>query len=100
MLEICKILMDRGYNITLVAPGNYPAKSSFYSSIPQVIVDVLIASNLEIKDLMDGEDNLKTFKLFNDWSRIHYVTFYEAYKQVAEEIDENQLLEFHHHIEV
>ncbi|KAF0467838.1 UDP-Glycosyltransferase/glycogen phosphorylase [Gigaspora margarita] len=74
--------------ITLVAPGNYTAKSSFYSSIPQVIVDVLIASNLqEIKDLIDGEDNLKTFKLFNDWSRIHYVTFYEAYKQVAEEID-------------
>ncbi|KAF0467839.1 UDP-Glycosyltransferase/glycogen phosphorylase [Gigaspora margarita] len=36
---------------------------------------------------MDGEDNLKTFKLFNYWSRIHYVTFYEAYKQVAEEID-------------
>ncbi|CAG8477014.1 19160_t:CDS:2 [Gigaspora margarita] len=37
MLEILKILKDRGYNVTLIAPGNYTARSTNYRSIPQVI---------------------------------------------------------------
>ncbi|CAG8463598.1 22204_t:CDS:2 [Gigaspora margarita] len=37
MLEICKILEDRGYKVTLAAPGNFTAKSTLYHSIPQII---------------------------------------------------------------
>ncbi|CAG8663097.1 39106_t:CDS:2 [Gigaspora margarita] len=37
MLEICKILEDRGYKVTLAAPGNFTAKSILYHSIPQII---------------------------------------------------------------
>ncbi|CAG8794925.1 14915_t:CDS:2 [Gigaspora margarita] len=39
MLEICKILEDRGYKVTLAAPGNFTAKSTLYNSIPQIITD-------------------------------------------------------------
>ncbi|KAF0559061.1 UDP-Glycosyltransferase/glycogen phosphorylase [Gigaspora margarita] len=39
MLEICKILVDRGYNVTLLAPGNFMAMSILYRSIPQIIID-------------------------------------------------------------
>ncbi|KAF0434571.1 UDP-Glycosyltransferase/glycogen phosphorylase [Gigaspora margarita] len=38
MLEISKILKDRGHNVTLVAPGNFTAKSTLYHSIPQIII--------------------------------------------------------------
>ncbi|KAF0541361.1 UDP-Glycosyltransferase/glycogen phosphorylase [Gigaspora margarita] len=39
ILEICKILVDRGYNVTLLAPGNFTATSTLYRSIPQIIID-------------------------------------------------------------
>ncbi|CAG8726710.1 27330_t:CDS:2 [Gigaspora margarita] len=39
MSEICKILEDRGYKVTLAAPGNFTAKSALYHSIPQIITD-------------------------------------------------------------
>ena len=37
--------------------------------------------------MIDGDDNLEPFKLLNNLARKYYVTFYKAYKQVAEEID-------------
>ncbi|RIB05117.1 Glycosyltransferase Family 1 protein [Gigaspora rosea] len=39
MSEICKILENRGYKVTLAAPGNFTAKSALYHSIPQIITD-------------------------------------------------------------
>ncbi|RIB05555.1 Glycosyltransferase Family 1 protein, partial [Gigaspora rosea] len=39
MLEILKILMDRGYNVTLISRGNYTSQSLNYRSIPQIIFD-------------------------------------------------------------
>ncbi|CAG8645540.1 3588_t:CDS:2, partial [Scutellospora calospora] len=46
MLEICKILIDRGYNITLVAnPGNFTATSTLYHSIPQISLSEPIDTN-------------------------------------------------------
>ncbi|CAG8775898.1 5876_t:CDS:2, partial [Cetraspora pellucida] len=39
ILEILKILMDRGYTATLISPGNYTAQSIHYRSIPQVIFE-------------------------------------------------------------
>ncbi|CAG8718948.1 13571_t:CDS:2, partial [Gigaspora margarita] len=43
--EILKILMDRGYNVTLVAPGNFTANSELYRSIPQIIVGETFIQN-------------------------------------------------------
>ncbi|CAG8765552.1 4336_t:CDS:2, partial [Racocetra persica] len=52
MSEILKILVDRGYNVTLVAPGNFTAKSHSYRSIPQVIVDKKASGELANQDVM------------------------------------------------
>ncbi|RIB18111.1 Glycosyltransferase Family 1 protein [Gigaspora rosea] len=57
-LEICKILVDRGYNVTLLAPGNFTAKSILYRSIPQIIIDNYVK---EMKNLFFNEYDIKNW---------------------------------------
>ncbi|CAG8782003.1 10084_t:CDS:2 [Gigaspora margarita] len=68
MLEICKILMDRGYNVTLVAPGNYTAQSFSYKSIPQIRFDPkeMVVHNITVTS---------------------YLPLYNIYKKTAKEIN-------------
>ncbi|KAF0515418.1 UDP-Glycosyltransferase/glycogen phosphorylase [Gigaspora margarita] len=60
MLEILKILVDRGYNVTLAASGNFTANSESYRSIPQIIT------------VFDPE---------------LYTKYYNIYKRITEEIN-------------
>ncbi|CAG8614394.1 23133_t:CDS:2 [Racocetra persica] len=88
MSEILKILMDRGYNVTLVAPGNFTANSHSYRSIPQVIVDkkagIEIVNQNVVKKAFMEKFSLSTFiKSFD----IEAYTKYKMYKQTAEEIN-------------
>ncbi|RIB27759.1 Glycosyltransferase Family 1 protein [Gigaspora rosea] len=89
LLEICKILKDRGYNVTLIAPGNFTAKSVSYSSIPQITVDVLdmgeVYSTFE-EDLIKM-DHMKTYSAITSYASSVYVKFYNIYKQIAEEVN-------------
>ncbi|RIB02214.1 Glycosyltransferase Family 1 protein [Gigaspora rosea] len=58
VLEISKILKGRGHNVTLVAPGNFTAKSTLYHSIPQIIVG----------DLPNPHDSLFTKVILNKYT--------------------------------
>ncbi|CAG8692026.1 11381_t:CDS:2, partial [Gigaspora margarita] len=90
MLEICNILKDRGYNITLIAPGNFTAKSVSYSSIPQIIVD----NNFDIskvystfEDDIFKMNHLNTFFAIMSYASSRYTDFYNIYKQIDEEVN-------------
>ncbi|CAG8683490.1 24611_t:CDS:2 [Cetraspora pellucida] len=87
--EILKILMDRGYNVTLAAPGNFTANSHSYRSIPQVIVSKKAGTELGNQELMKKmfleETNVRKFSGAFDHSA--YTEYYKIYKQTAEEIN-------------
>ncbi|CAG8608196.1 14337_t:CDS:2, partial [Cetraspora pellucida] len=94
MLEISKILMDRGYNVTLAAPGNFTANSHSYRSIPQVIVSNKagpeVANSELTKKMFLEELNAKTITEVLDPKA--YIEYYKIYKQTAEEINADLFL--------
>ncbi|CAG8517203.1 17073_t:CDS:2 [Gigaspora margarita] len=91
MLEILNILVDRGYNVTLVAPGNFTANSDSYRLIPQIIVGDEVGTSL----LNSDQELLK--KLFfevadfttmaKSFDAELYTKFYNIYKRTAEDIN-------------
>ncbi|CAG8544125.1 13873_t:CDS:2 [Cetraspora pellucida] len=91
ILEICKILQDRGYNITLISPGNYTAQSIYYHSIPQVIFENdyigLDRKSSEVNKAFLEDDYEKTFAQVRKIAVQSYVPFYNIYTKVAEEIN-------------
>ncbi|RIB11049.1 Glycosyltransferase Family 1 protein [Gigaspora rosea] len=94
MCEILIILMDRGYNVTLVAPGNFTAKSDFYRSIPQIITEEksgfgVIANKEQLKKISFQKPDVK---LMSDaFNRENYIKYYNLYRQTAEEINADLL---------
>ncbi|CAG8793678.1 29374_t:CDS:2 [Gigaspora margarita] len=89
MLEILKILKDRGYNITLVAPGNFTARSTNYHSIPQVIFnnEYYDRNSHEFDHAFLDNDFFKIFPVLTNAMIQSYVPFYNIYKQVNDEIN-------------
>ncbi|KAF0512698.1 UDP-Glycosyltransferase/glycogen phosphorylase [Gigaspora margarita] len=89
MLEILKILKDRGYNITLVAPGNFTARSTNYHSIPQVIFnnEYYDRNSHEFDHAFLDNDFFKIFPVMINAMIQSYVPFYNIYKQVNDEIN-------------
>ncbi|KAF0534059.1 UDP-Glycosyltransferase/glycogen phosphorylase [Gigaspora margarita] len=91
MLEICLILMDRGYNVTLIAPGNYTAQSVSYRSIPQIIFENkhlgLLNKSSEFNKAYFDDDHGKVYSVCRKAAVQSYVSFYNIYKQIAEEIN-------------
>ncbi|RIB21821.1 Glycosyltransferase Family 1 protein [Gigaspora rosea] len=90
MLEICKILMDRGYNVTLVAPGNFTAKSELYNSIPQINmgeeIDLYHKFPL-LENYIFEQKHFNVFHALRSFSSSKYVNTYNTFKKVAEEIN-------------
>ncbi|CAG8762304.1 12014_t:CDS:2, partial [Gigaspora margarita] len=90
MLEICKVLVDRGYNVTLIAPGNFTAKSDLYNLIPQIIMDEEIDLYREFPSFENDifeQKHFNVFHAFRSFSSSKYVKTYNTYKQAAEEIN-------------
>ncbi|CAG8832470.1 20014_t:CDS:2, partial [Gigaspora margarita] len=90
MSEILKILVDRGYNVTLVAPGNFTANSESYRSIPQIIAGekagISLVHNQELlKKVFYEESNFKLMSRVFDPEL--YTKSYKIYKRAAEEIN-------------
>ncbi|CAG8710268.1 21818_t:CDS:2, partial [Cetraspora pellucida] len=94
ILEISKILMDRGYNVTLAAPGNFTANSHSYRSIPQVIVSKKAGSEIadkeSLKKIFLEETNFRT--IIEVFASKDYTEYYKIYKQTAEEINADLFL--------
>ncbi|KAF0496927.1 UDP-Glycosyltransferase/glycogen phosphorylase [Gigaspora margarita] len=89
MLEICKILMDRGYKITLVAPGNFTATSTLYRSIPQIITRI----DGVYQDFDGIFFNEYTFKSWANIMKIltrgydkHFNNYLQAYKETKPDL--------------
>ncbi|RIB21621.1 Glycosyltransferase Family 1 protein [Gigaspora rosea] len=89
MLEICKILEDRGYKVTLAAPGNFTAKSTLYHSIPQIITgerrdtyklpgyNKAFFNKYTFKNLVDSrkDTNERYIKTFNNYLQAYKETY-------------------------
>ncbi|KAF0559060.1 UDP-Glycosyltransferase/glycogen phosphorylase [Gigaspora margarita] len=88
MLEICRILMDRGYNVTLVAPGNFTATSTLYHSIPQIITDMRKDEYVppEVRELYFNEYNIKNYAKVVGMFTYGYPKFFNDYLQAYKEI--------------
>ncbi|RIB13811.1 Glycosyltransferase Family 1 protein [Gigaspora rosea] len=90
MLEVLKILVDRGYNVTLVAPGNFTANSESYRSIPQIISNnekgSSLFSNQELFKKLCVED-LDIGTMWKVFDPELYTKNYNAFKRATEEID-------------
>ncbi|CAG8804365.1 29339_t:CDS:2, partial [Gigaspora margarita] len=90
MLEICKILVDRGYNVTLVAPGNFTATSTLYHSIPQIITDIRKDDYvpLEMRKTLFEEYDIKNWairmRMINH--KYKYTKYFNDYLQAYKEI--------------
>ncbi|CAG8727124.1 11027_t:CDS:2, partial [Gigaspora margarita] len=91
MLEISKILKDRGYNVTLVAPGNFTAKSTLYHSIPQIIIgeppnphDSLFKKLIFDKFTFKNLDGILNFavKQYNK----NFNVYLQAYKEIKADL--------------
>ncbi|RIB26599.1 Glycosyltransferase Family 1 protein [Gigaspora rosea] len=91
MCEILKILMDRGYDVTLISPGNYTAQSIHYRSIPQIIfenefaIQQLNNKSSDINNALVDNDPFKLMTFVRKLAVQSYIPFYNIYKQVAEE---------------
>ncbi|CAG8741938.1 13860_t:CDS:2, partial [Gigaspora margarita] len=87
MLEIGKILMDRGYKVTLMAPGNFTATSTLYRSIPQIITD---SANEEYERISYNEYKIKNWvKTMKQVDRRYteYINNYlQAYKEIKPDL--------------
>ncbi|CAG8470021.1 22388_t:CDS:2 [Cetraspora pellucida] len=77
--------------VTLIAPGNYTAKSNSYRSIPQIIFENeplgLDNKSSEINKAFLDDDYTRLSSVVKKVAILSYVSFYNIYKQVAEEIN-------------
>ncbi|KAF0500211.1 UDP-Glycosyltransferase/glycogen phosphorylase [Gigaspora margarita] len=87
MLEIGKILMDRGYKVTLMAPGNFTATSTLYRSIPQIITD---HAHEELDKISYNEYNIKNWpkeiRLVDRGYTKYLNNYLQAYKEIKPDL--------------
>ncbi|CAG8748410.1 31891_t:CDS:2, partial [Gigaspora margarita] len=85
-LEISKILIERGYNVALIAPGNFTLN---YLNIKFFPTDLKIGKldSREIYDEVFKEDytSYHTFSLTSDLMNSDYLKLFEIYMKVASE---------------
>ncbi|CAG8588440.1 12628_t:CDS:2 [Gigaspora margarita] len=88
MMEVCKILKERGYNVTLVAPGNFTAKSIAYRSIPQIITGPAIDSRdfPEFKNLFTDEFTYEFLCFIKSIFNKRYISGFNELKRIATDI--------------
>ncbi|KAF0507602.1 UDP-Glycosyltransferase/glycogen phosphorylase [Gigaspora margarita] len=87
MLEICKILEDRGYKITLASPGNFTATSTLYHSIPQIITGERPKTHESIfrnKFTMETLFNIN-MNLINEYAE-DFNNYLQAYKETKADL--------------
>ncbi|CAG8827043.1 34247_t:CDS:2, partial [Racocetra persica] len=90
ILEVLKFLMERGYNVTLISPGNYTARSIHYRSIPQVIfANEYLERELPsaMNNVFNEDDYFKSFSTLKSTAVQSYLPFYNIYEKVAKEIN-------------
>ncbi|CAG8754115.1 9347_t:CDS:2, partial [Racocetra persica] len=87
ILEICKILEDRGYKITLAAPGNFTAKSTLYHSIPQIITGEppYTYSSPEFKEIFFNKYTFKSLADGRMKTNKRYIEYFNKYLQAYKE---------------
>ncbi|CAG8777418.1 1766_t:CDS:2, partial [Racocetra persica] len=86
ILEICKILEGRGYKITLVAPGNFTAKSTLYHSIPQIITGELESrASPTYREVFFYKYTFKTLATARMMSNKRYIENFNKYLQAYKE---------------
>ncbi|RIB07047.1 Glycosyltransferase Family 1 protein [Gigaspora rosea] len=87
MLEIGKILMDRGYKVTLMAPGNFTATSALYRSIPQIITD---SAHGGLESISYNEYNInywaKEMRLIDRGYTKYLNNYLQAYKEIKPDL--------------
>ncbi|CAG8849319.1 9223_t:CDS:2, partial [Gigaspora margarita] len=77
--------------VTLIAPGNYTVQSISYRSIPQIIFENkhlgLYNKSSEFNKAYFDDDLGKVYSVSRKVAVQSYVSFYNIYKQIAEEIN-------------
>ncbi|CAG8852390.1 18108_t:CDS:1, partial [Gigaspora margarita] len=72
-------------------PGNYTAQSVSYRSIPQIIFENkplgLLNKSSEFNKAYFDDDHGKVYSVCRKAAVQSYVSFYNIYKQIAEEIN-------------
>ncbi|CAG8847784.1 6106_t:CDS:2, partial [Gigaspora margarita] len=83
MLEIGKILMDRGHKVTLMAPGNFTVTSTLYRSIPQIITG---NAHEDFERISYNEYNIKNWAKEIRPADCGYTKYLNNYLQAYKEI--------------
>ncbi|CAG8435074.1 6593_t:CDS:2 [Scutellospora calospora] len=92
ILEVCKILLDRGYKVNLVAPGNFTAKSTLYHSIPQIITGEPFDTyaSPEYRKIFFNEFTFKSLAdeqmMFNQRYIEYFNKYLQAYKETKPDL--------------
>ncbi|CAG8544520.1 5786_t:CDS:2, partial [Cetraspora pellucida] len=79
MLEICKILVERGYNVTLVAPGDL-LPSSEYPTIKQISTGPSIESDATYQELYHKTFNRNQMFSLRNLLVKKYLDYFETYQ--------------------
>lgn len=79
MLEICKILVERGYNVTLIAPGDL-LPSSEYPTINQISTGPSIESDATYQELYQKTFNRKQISGLRKLLVKKYLDYFETYQ--------------------
>ncbi|RIB14851.1 Glycosyltransferase Family 1 protein [Gigaspora rosea] len=79
MLEICKILVERGYNVTLIAPGDL-LPSSEYPTINQISTGPSIESDATYQELYQKTFNRKQISGLCKLLVKKYLDYFETYQ--------------------
>ncbi|RIA81462.1 Glycosyltransferase Family 1 protein [Glomus cerebriforme] len=89
LLEICKILIDRGHNVTFISPD--PPSPSF-NNIGSIIHHVSSGPSFNIEDMpgyqtiISEEYNIEMFGYLKNYFNSKYLNDFNLYKKVANEI--------------
>ncbi|CAB5206762.1 unnamed protein product [Rhizophagus irregularis] len=81
MLDVVAILIERGYNVTLLASGRYEP-SSEYPGLNQITLGPRLGVK-ELRRTITYEEHYKRFSRFIEISRNGYKETYEKYKKAA-----------------
>ncbi|CAG8446139.1 2558_t:CDS:2 [Scutellospora calospora] len=92
MLEVCKILVDRGYKVKLAAPGNFTATSPLYHSIPQFIIEEPsdTYASPELRKIFFDKYDFKSLAneqmTFNERYLEYFNKYFQAYKETKADL--------------
>ncbi|CAG8556580.1 14281_t:CDS:2 [Funneliformis mosseae] len=87
LIEICKILVNRGYNVTLISPGKYSSPSSDYPIIHHISSGPSFdLSNIpEYREILSEEYSIKMFGSLKNYLNSKYLNDFNLYKKLANE---------------